>query len=141
VSSISITGSKLTIEINDITNLQFTSSDVSVTVQSRSCVVDTTTPITALECALPTNLDGTPILTAGSITPIVSIANVGIAQITTGVVPPATALTATLVSPSTGGNNGGIEVTITGNGYPNDIKKVTVTICSKNALISSVTNQ
>lgn len=86
------------------------------------------------------NTDSTPILVAGSVTPIVSVGTYGIASLASGVSPLSVSLVTSSLSLSTGGNNGGYLITLNGAGFPLDKSKMTITICGNRGTIKSITN-
>jgi hypothetical protein len=97
--------------------------------------------ISSFTCTLSTNTDGSAALVAGSVTPLITIAGLGIVELSSTVSPFTVPLVVSSVSPSTGGNNGGYVIGIVGSGFPSDATKVTVTICAQAAVIQSITNQ
>ena len=127
ITSLSSSGGVLTLALSDTQVVSFTSADVTITVQGKNCPVDST-PISALTCTLPT-------LVAGTVTPLVYIKNLGIAQLASGVSPITVPLVVTAIDDPTGGINGGYVRTITGSGFPTDRSKISVTICSSLAHI------
>ena len=60
------------------------------------------------------NTDGTAILVAGSVTPVVAIQTYGIAALQSGVSPLSVNLVASSLSTSTGGDNGGFLISLNG---------------------------
>lgn len=122
ITSLSSSGGVLTLALSDTQGVGFTSADVTITVQGKNCPVDST-PVSALTCTLPT-------LVAGTVTPLVYIKNLGIARLASGVSPITVPLVVTAINDPTGGSNGGYVRIITGSGFPTDISKISVTICS-----------
>lgn len=126
--------------VSDPTAKNFAATDISITVGGLPCIVATGSTPSSLSCYLQNNTDNTPILVAGSLTPLVSIKNIGIAGLKSGVNPLTVNLVATSLSIASGGANGGILITLVGQGFPLDKTKITITVCSKQATIKSVTN-
>lgn len=127
ITSLSSSGGVLTLALSDTQSMGFTSSDVTITTQGQNCPVDAT-PISALTCTLPT-------LVAGTVTPLVSIKNLGIARLASGVSPITVPLVVSSINNATGGSNGGYVRTITGSGFPTDISKIAIIICNSSATI------
>jgi hypothetical protein len=141
VTSLSRTGTVLSFAISDPTTVGFTASQVTVTVQGKPCVVDTSKPITALTCQLPTNADTSLALSASnSVTPTVWVGTHGIAALATGVTPFSVPLVVNPLTVSTGGTNGGYVITIAGNGFPTDASKISITLCSAAATIKTTSS-
>lgn len=86
------------------------------------------------------NTNGSPILVAGSVTPVVAVGSYGIAGLATGVSPLSVSLVTSSLSLSTGGNNGGYLITLNGAGFPLDKSKMTITICGNRGTIKSISN-
>lgn len=89
---------------------------------------------------MATNTDGTAILVAGDVTPVVSISPIGIAGLASGISPLSIPLTTSSVTPTSGGNNGGFLISLHGTGFPLDKSQITIEVCSKNANIKAVSN-
>jgi hypothetical protein len=160
-------GTTLTLGLSDSQSKAFTLSAVTVTVGGKPCTPLTGT-ISSFTCTLATNDDGSPILTAGTLTPVVSIAELGIAQLDTGVSPLTIPLQAAgltnsganitnctngtngtnctngtrrlLTASTASGNNGGYIIGISGNNFPTDPTQVSVSVCGNAATIQSLTN-
>ena len=139
VTSLSYSGSTLSFGLSDPTSIGFAANTVSVTVGDQPCTVSGS-DITALTCAMATNSDSTPILVAGSVTPIVAVQTYGIAGLASGVPALTVPLTATSLSVTTGGDNGGYLINLDGTGFPLSKSLINIEICSKNATIKSVNN-
>jgi hypothetical protein len=140
ITLLSYSGSLLSFALSDNLGSNFTASDITVAVQGSNCVVDTSNPITNLTCQLATNSDTTPALVAGSVTPIVSIKNFGIAGLKSGVNPLSVPLVVSNISTTSGGTNGGYLVSISGHGFPTDKSKISIVICNSTASIKSTNN-
>lgn len=140
ISSLSLSGSTLSLAVTDPAGKAFTVSDISIKVGGQPCVIAPGSTTTALNCYLQNNTDGTPTLVAGTFTPIVSIKNVGIVGLKSGVSPITVNLVATSLSLASAGNNGGVLITLLGKGFPLDKSKITITICSKTATIKTISN-
>lgn len=89
---------------------------------------------------MATNTDGTPILVAGDVTPVVAIQQYGIAGLATGVTALSIPLVATSLSIATGGDNGGYLISLNGAGFPLDKTKMSITMCGNKATIKSINN-
>jgi hypothetical protein len=77
---------------------------------------------------------------AGPLTPLVSITTYGIAGLASNANPLSIPLVVSSLSLSTGGNNGGILVSVLGHGFPLQKSQISITICNSNATIYSVNN-
>jgi hypothetical protein len=86
------------------------------------------------------NTDNTPILVAGSLTPLVYIKPHGFANLANSVTPPSVNLVATSLTITSAGNNGGILVSLVGSGFPVDKSQMSITICGNSATIKSINN-
>lgn len=91
--------------------------DLTVTIDGKSCtnLVGTLANFT---CDLPKNTDNTPILSAGSHYPVVTIKGMGTADRDALVAAIIVNFDLTSSNPSTGGNNGGYSIVIAGVGFP-----------------------
>jgi len=87
------------------------------------------------------NNDTTPILIAGSVIPFIAIQPHGIVGLANTASPITVPLTTSAISLTSGGNNGGYILTITGSGFPLDKSKLTITVCNNPATIKTITNQ
>ena len=96
--------------------------------------------ISSLSCTLATNTDGTPILVAGQVTPIVEIIPYGIANLASGVSPLTITFVTSSLSVATGGNNGGYLISVLGQGFPLDKTKMTISVCGSQATITTISN-
>jgi hypothetical protein len=67
---------------------------------------------------MATNTDSSPILVAGSVTPLVYINQYGIAGLKSTVSPLNIPMVANSLSVTTGGNNGGYVISLSGHGFP-----------------------
>lgn len=134
------TGTTLSMSLSDPTSANFPINTITVTVGDKPCTVDGGSTLSALTCQMATNTDGTPILVAGSVTPVVSVGTYGIAGLASGVNPLAVSLVATSLSVTTGGNNGGYLITLAGKGFPLDQNQINITICGNRATIRTITN-
>lgn len=86
------------------------------------------------------NTDSTPIMIAGSETPVVSVGTFGIAGLASGVSPLSVNLVASSLSVTTGTNNGGYIIKLIGKGFPLDKKDINITMCSNRATIKTISN-
>jgi len=139
VTSLSYSGSTLSFGLSDLLNIGFAANTVSVTIGDQPCVVSGS-DITSLTCAMGTNTDSTPILIAGSVTPIIAVTTYGIAGLGSGVSALTVPLTATSLTSTTGGDNGGYLISLNGAGFPLSKSLIKIEICGKNATIRSVNN-
>lgn len=140
VTSLSLSGTVLSFAISDPTLKILTANDVKVTVQGKTCTVDTNTPISALTCQLPVTGTGSLALVASSsVTPLVWVRDYGIAALASGVSPFVVPLmvNAPIV---TGGTNGGYFISLTGKGFPTNPDDISITLCSAKAAINSTTS-
>lgn len=129
ITSLSRSGATLSLAISNPTNIAVTQTQVSILVQGLPCTITGTFDLSALSCTLTKNSDNTPLLIAGSVTPLVFIAPHGIVGLDDGVVftgrrllltvnPIVVPLVTTSLSRTTGGDNGGYLNTISGSGFP-----------------------
>lgn len=131
----------ITFSISDEQNIGITSADLSVSVQGNPCVVDTTTPLTAVTCQLPINTDNSSVLVAGKASPQIYIKSaIGFVDYDVGINPLNIPLVVTSAANTAGGINGGYVATINGKGFPSDANKITITVCNKTATIQSINN-
>ena len=139
ITSVSISGSLLSIVITNSTPITGTLNDITVVLDGQTCS-NLTGTVNSFTCDLPTNSDNTPIITAGSHYPQVTISQLGFVSIDPSVNPITIDLNLTAISASTGGVNGGYSVTITGTGFPSSTDQITFSVCSQNSTVSSVNN-
>lgn len=135
----SYTGTTLQFAISDPTNKGFLAADLVVEVQGRTCSSVAGT-IASLTCTMTANSNGSPTLVAGDVTPLVYLKQYGIAGLASGVNPLSVPLLASSLSSTSGGNNGGYLVTLTGSGFPLDPTKITIEMCQKQATVKSSNN-
>lgn len=121
-------------------NLTLNVTALNVTAQGYPCTISPSSTMGNIACTLTTNTDGSPLLVAGSVTPLVYLAPIGIAGLY-GASPISVPLIVASLNNSIGGNNGGYYNYIMGTGFPLDATQVTVTICGANATIVSSNNQ
>ena len=119
VTAASLTGAVLSLTLEDPAPLNAALTAITVFLDNQPCTGITGT-MTSFTCTLPTNPspNGTPKLTAGSHYPKVFISPVGYIQNTGTVNPINIPLTLSSVTASSGGINGGYEVTIAAIGVP-----------------------
>lgn len=134
------TGLTLSLALSDPNSKNFAINTISISVGGQPCAVDGGSTLAALTCTMNKNSDNTAILVAGSVTPIVKVGTFGIAGLASGVAPLNIPLTTTGLSVTTGGNNGGYLITLTGTGFPLDKTKMSIEVCAKKATIQSITN-
>ena len=89
---------------------------------------------------MTTNTDGTTLLVAGSVTPLVAIAPYGILDLANGVSPLTVNFVTSSLSVTSGGNNGGYLITLNGAGFPLDKTLMSITLCGNKATITSISN-
>ena len=133
------TGTTLQFALSDPTSKGFIAADLVVEVQGRTCS-NVAGTIASLTCTMTANTDGSPTLVAGDVTPLVHLKQYGIAGLASGVSPLSVPLLADSLSSTSGGNNGGYLVTLTGSGFPLDPTKMTIEMCQKQATVKSSTN-
>lgn len=86
ITSLSLSGATLSLALAVTpANLSISLSSISIKVQGQDCRISPSSNLSSISCTIPTNNDGTPILMAGSVTPIVYIDPIGIAGLNTGV--------------------------------------------------------
>lgn len=91
-------------------------------------------------CSLPTAGSGELLLQAGSHNVEVFIEGTGYLGIQSGVSPIVYDLIVNSASPSTGGENGGYVVSVTGAGFPDSVSDLSVSLCGVQAQIIGVYN-
>jgi len=140
ITSLSYLGSTLSLSLSDPTPLNFDVNTITVTVGNQACTVNGGSTLNALTCAMTTNTDTTPILVAGDVTPVVQVGTYGLAGLASGVSALSIPLTTSSLSVTTGGNNGGYLISLSGTGFPLEKNKIVVEMCSKKATVQSVNN-
>lgn len=149
LTSLSMSGSILMLGLSDPMSLGFTLNDINVTVQGRACTINPSGSISSFTCAMATNSDSTPILTAGSITPVVYVRPYGIANLQGVTVnrrllvtttPLSVSMVASSLSSTSGGNNGGYLISLHGSGFPFDKNMISISICGSLATIKNINN-
>lgn len=140
ITSLSRSGAVLSLALSDPTTINFNINTISVSVGGLPCAIVGGSTFSSLTCNMQTNTDSTPILVAGSVTPVVSISPYGIAGLASGVNPLSVSLVASNLSVTTGGNNGGYLITLNGAGFPLDKSQMSITICGNKATIKTITN-
>ena len=140
ITSLALSGSKITLALSDPKTKGFTVSSVSIKVGGNACTIDSSSTLTNLICYVKNNTDGSPLLVAGTFTPLVTINNYGIIARASGVNPLSVSLSNLALSVTSGGTNGGILTILSGKGFPLDKSLITITVCSKLATIKSITN-
>jgi hypothetical protein len=121
VDSATLSGFTMSLALTDPGNLKAPLSAIKVTLDNQPCT-DLAGTMLSFTCKLPKNTDNTPILTAGSHLPKVTISPVGIVSNNPSLSPITINLLMSSVTTSSGGNNGGYEVTIVGQGFTTDKK-------------------
>ena len=87
ISSLSVSGSQLSLAITNPLNININFSDIRVRAEGQNCIISSSQVSTILNinCQLPTNADGTPILPAGNFVPEVYINSFGYVGLGSGV--------------------------------------------------------
>ena len=88
-----------------------------VTYGNTNCAV-TALNTNTITCTIPTNVDNTLKIEAGSLTPIVHINPYGFLASASGLTAISENIVVTSVTPSSGGTNGGTTIVIKGGFYP-----------------------
>jgi hypothetical protein len=140
ITFLAYSGSVLSLSLSNPTSLNFTTSSITVSVQGQPCPLIPSSTLASLSCYLQNNTDNSPILIAGDLTPIVSIPTYGIAGLASNVSALSIPLVVSSLSLSSGGNNGGILVSVLGQGFPLQKSLITITVCGNNATINSISN-
>jgi len=140
VTSLSYSGSTLSVGLSDNQNVGLSLSSVSVLIGKSPCTSLTGT-FSSFTCTLPLNSDTTPLLVAGTVTPLIAVAGYGIAPLSSGVNALSVPLVVSSILATSGGNNGGYQLTISGSGFPLQASQVSITVCSNSATIKSSTNK
>lgn len=135
ITALSYSGTTLSLALSDPTSANFVINTITVTVGGQPCTVNGGSTLASLTCTMAANTNGSPILVAGSVTPVVAVGAYGIAGLATGVSPLSVSLVTSSLSVSTGGNNGGYLITLNGVGFPLDKSKMTITICGNRGTI------
>lgn len=96
-------------------------SDLTITLDGQTCT-NLVGALSNFTCDLPKNTDNTPIISAGSHYPIVTVKNIGTIEIDMmSVLPIISTFDLTSSTTTTGGNNGGYPITILGTGFPSQL--------------------
>jgi hypothetical protein len=141
VTAASISGPTMTLTLTDPVPIGYTLADVTVTLGGQPCAINNiTAPLDNFQCSLPANTDGTATMTAGSYLPVVTVQQSGNAPCLASITPFNFQLSLTSLNFTSGGNNGGYLLKLTGVSFPLDLAKATVYICGKEATIKSLTN-
>lgn len=131
----------VTLSLTDPAQIGYNLSDVTITIAGQPCtILNLTSPIGGFNCNLPTNSDNTANVPAGSYFPVVTIKQSGSVPLVNTITAFNFPLTLTALSVTSGGNNGGYFMTLTGTGFPLSIPNATVNICGKQATITSISN-
>lgn len=128
------TGRTITVAISNPAGTNYPNSQITAKVDGQICTIATGT-FTSFTCTLPANS-----VRAGSYDVEVVVAGAGVVSVQTGVAKLFYDLVLTSLSSATGGDNGGYAVQINGAGFPSDVTQATITLCSKNALVTSTSN-
>jgi hypothetical protein len=139
VTAASLSGYTLSLIISDPGSLNAPLSDITVLLDNQPCTNLQGTMV-SFTCDLPKNSDDTPILTAGSHYPVVRVNPVGLVSLDPAINPIIIGLALTSVTSSSGGLNGGYEVTVSGKGFPQTTSQIDFTLCSKKCTLNSLNN-
>ena len=140
VTANTLSSNTVSVTMTDPQAWNYPTSDLTVSVDGQPCTITGGT-FTSFTCTLPTNGDGSPVLTAGDWFVKVLVRNMGQVPIASGASAMTYSLSLTSSSPSSGGSNGGYSAVISGNGFPSDKSEVSITVCSgKIVEIVSITN-
>jgi hypothetical protein len=141
VASATLSGPTLTLSLTDPSNLGYSLADVTVSLGGQPCaIVSTANPISSFQCQLPANPDGTACMPAGSYMPVVTVSQVGQLSALPAVVPLDFSLVLTSLNFTSGADNGGYDLKLTGAGFPLSIAGAKVSICGVEATILSISN-
>ena len=125
----SVSGSTLSLALSDPKAINFAVGSITISVGGQPCTVNGGSTLASMTCSMATNTDSSPILVAGSITPLVSVPPYGIANLANGVSPLSVSFSASSLSVATGGNNGGYLISLNGAGFPLNKKQMTISVC------------
>ena len=139
ITALSYSGTTLSFALSDPLLEAFTAADVTVSVGGKVCS-GVAGAIGALTCTMEANTDGTPILVAGLVTPLIVVSQYGIAGLANGVSPLDIPLGCNSLSVTSGGNNGGYLISLTGTGFPLDKKLMEIKVCNNSATINTISN-
>jgi hypothetical protein len=142
LTSNSISNSTVTLSLTDPAALNYSLTNTAVKIANQPCTINSpsTSLISNFTCQLPSNPDNTPIIQAGSYTPVVTVDQVGKVPNSPAVIPFNFPLTLTSLNITTGGNNGGFGLHLKGTGFPSTVQDACITICGVNATIISIDN-
>ena len=140
ITALSSSGTTLSLSLSDPTTLNFAINTITVTVGGQACTINGGSTLASLTCAMTTNTDSTAILVAGDVLPVVKVGTYGIAGLASGVSALSVFLTTSALSVTSGGNNGGYLISLTGAGFPLDKNKISIEVCSNSATIQSISN-
>lgn len=133
------TGVTITVAISDPANANYPTSQLTVKVDGQPCTI-ASGAFASFTCTLPTNSNNSPKVRAGNHDVEVFVAGSGVVGIDAGVAKLFYDLTLSSLSSSSGGINGGYPIIISGAGFPSDVSQAAVTLCGKNALVTSTNN-
>ena len=150
-SSLTRTGTTLSLSISNPTSVAVTESSVSILVQGLPCTLTGTFDLSSITCTLTKNSDNTALLVAGNVAPLIFISPHGIVGLDDGsvfagrrllltVIPIFVPLVTSSLARTNGGDNGGYLNTISGSGFPLEVSKINVSICGADAIIKDVSN-
>lgn len=119
VMTASLAGSTLSLTLSDPTNINANLKKVTVTLDGQPCtIVDLNKTMTNFTCTLPSNPDGSAILRAGSYFPVVKIDPVGYIDVDSNVTAINVPFTVIAAISDYSIGNGGINIKLTGTGFP-----------------------
>lgn len=117
----------------------FTGKEFKIWFGGSPCTITDSSNPQAVTCTLPTNTDGTPIIVAGDHIPIVHFKDTGYAD-TSACSAETITFTLTSLDITSGPINGGLDVVLTGTGFPLNKQDLSITFDANEATISSVSN-
>lgn len=91
---------------------------LTVKIDGQVCTINAGGSFGAFTCQLPVNADGSPVLKAGDHNTEILLMEVGYIQVQSGVAPVHYGLAINSVNQPSGGTNGGYELMLKGNGFP-----------------------
>jgi len=139
IDAVSLNGYTLSLTLSDPGQINAPLNKITVILDDQPCTNLQGTMV-SFTCELPRNSDNTPTITAGNHYPTVMIESLGYVSINSNVNPIIKNLDLLAVTNSSGGLNGGYEVTIDAIGLPLKPSEITFTICSQTCTITSISN-
>ena len=113
LTAATISGPAVTLSLTDPSNIAYQLTDVAIKIGGQRCAItNPAAPIDNFQCDLPTNVDGTAKVPAGSYMPSASITQTGTVPAVSSITAFNFPLTLTSLSASSGGDNGGYVLTL-----------------------------